>query len=72
MGRRAVASTDLRCSFCGKPEDKVAQLISSPGDGPRVYICNECIVVCHSILQDDRGVAEAAPVHDSSDASLDD
>jgi ATP-dependent Clp protease ATP-binding subunit ClpX len=70
MGRRAGGSTDLRCSFCGKAEDKVAQLISSPTDRPRAYICDECVSVCYSILEDDRGMAEAAPGHESSDASL--
>ncbi len=32
----------------------VAKLISSPSDYPRVYICDECIAVCNSILEDDR------------------
>jgi ATP-dependent Clp protease ATP-binding subunit ClpX len=29
-------------------------LISSPGEYPRAYICDECIAVCNSILEDDR------------------
>jgi len=29
-------------------------LISSPSDYPRAYICDECIAVCHAILEDDR------------------
>jgi ATP-dependent Clp protease ATP-binding subunit ClpX len=29
-------------------------LISSPSDYPRAYICDECIAVCNSILEDDR------------------
>jgi ATP-dependent Clp protease ATP-binding subunit ClpX len=32
----------------------VGKLISSPGDYPRAYICDECIAVCNSILEDDR------------------
>jgi ATP-dependent Clp protease ATP-binding subunit ClpX len=40
----------LRCSFCRKPQDAVAKLISSPGDYPRAHICNECVDVCCSIL----------------------
>ena len=36
-----------RCSFCGKTEDEVEQLISGPG----VYICNECVDLCNSILE---------------------
>jgi ATP-dependent Clp protease ATP-binding subunit ClpX len=45
----------LRCSFCQKPQDAVGKLISSPGDHPRAYICDECVAVCNSILEEDRG-----------------
>jgi len=47
----------LRCSFCHKSQDAVAKLISSPSDYPRAYICDECVGVCNSILEDDRGEA---------------
>src|ERR1700753_956962 len=55
----------LRCSFCHKSEDAVAKLISSPSDYPRAYICDECVAVCNSILEDDRTEAQpgAAPAH---------
>ncbi len=39
----------LRCSFCGKTQDQVERLISGPG----VFICNECIDICLSILMGD-------------------
>src|ERR1700744_6148950 len=55
----------LRCSFCHKSQDAVAKLISSPSDYPRAYICDECVAVCNSILEDDRteSHAAAAPNH---------
>src|ERR1700745_2611470 len=55
----------LRCSFCNKSQDAVAKLISSPSDYPRAYICDECVAVCNSILEDDRSEtpAGAAPTH---------
>jgi len=55
----------LRCSFCHKSQDAVAKLISSPSDYPRAYICDECVAVCNSILEDDRSEshATAAPNH---------
>jgi ATP-dependent Clp protease ATP-binding subunit ClpX len=55
----------LRCSFCHKSQDAVAKLISSPSDYPRAYICDECVAVCNSILEDDRSEAHtaAAPNH---------
>jgi ATP-dependent Clp protease ATP-binding subunit ClpX len=55
----------LRCSFCHKSQDAVAKLISSPSDYPRAYICDECVGVCNSILEDDKSEAQpgAAPAH---------
>src|ERR1700691_2124111 len=55
----------LRCSFCHKSQDAVAKLISSPSDYPRAYICDECVAVCNSILEDDRTetTTGAAPTH---------
>ena len=50
----------MRCSFCHKSEDTVGKLISSPQDYPRSYICDECICVCASILEDDKPEVEAA------------
>jgi ATP-dependent protease Clp ATPase subunit len=35
----------------------VAFLVASPMDHPRVYICDECIDVCHSVLEERRGEA---------------
>src|SRR3979409_961708 len=51
----------LRCSFCHKSQDAVAKLISSPSDYPRAYICDECVAVCNSILEDDRSETHASP-----------
>ncbi len=38
----------LKCSFCGKSQDKAEKLVAGPG----VYICDECIRICLSILED--------------------
>ncbi|MDA1265960.1 MAG: ATP-dependent Clp protease ATP-binding subunit ClpX [Planctomycetota bacterium] len=40
-----------RCTFCEKPRHQVASLIAGP---PGVYICNECIEICNSILQEEQ------------------
>ncbi|MBQ4332929.1 MAG: ATP-dependent Clp protease ATP-binding subunit ClpX [Clostridia bacterium] len=37
------------CSFCGKPQEEVFQLIAGPG----VFICNECVELCQTILDPD-------------------
>jgi len=52
--KRAGSDDSLRCSFCHKSQEVVGKLISSPSDYPRAYICDECIAVCNSILEDDR------------------
>ena len=54
MKHRSGTEEILRCSFCHKSQDAVAKLISSPSDYPRAYICDECVAVCNSILEDDR------------------
>lgn len=35
------------CSFCGKPQEAVDRLIAGPG----VFICNECVELCQTILE---------------------
>jgi len=37
---------NLRCSFCGKRREQVANLIAGPG----VYICVECVDLCNEII----------------------
>jgi ATP-dependent Clp protease ATP-binding subunit ClpX len=58
--KRTGSDETLRCSFCHKSQDVVGKLISSPSDYPRAYICDECIAVCNSILEDDRAETPAA------------
>ena len=58
--KRAGTDDTLRCSFCHKSQDVVGKLISSPSDYPRAYICDECIGVCNSILEDDKTDQPAA------------
>lgn len=45
----------LRCSFCGKHEQQVHRMIQGPG----VRICDECVQLCMSILND--GFDESEP-----------
>ena len=41
--------TQITCSFCGKPAEQVAKMIS----GANVHICNECVSACYNLLLDD-------------------
>jgi ATP-dependent Clp protease ATP-binding subunit ClpX len=40
----------LACSFCGRSEREVANLVA----GPRVYICDACIDTCSAIITAER------------------
>ncbi|MEC9442328.1 MAG: ATP-dependent Clp protease ATP-binding subunit ClpX [Myxococcota bacterium] len=42
-------TTNLCCSFCGKSQRDVQKLIA----GPTVYICDECISLCGSIIDEE-------------------
>src|SRR5215472_16472131 len=46
-----------RCSFCGKSQDQVQRLIAGPGG---VYICDECVDLCHEIIQEKSPRQDAA------------
>ncbi len=37
----------VTCSFCGKPQEAVERLIAGPG----VFICNECVELCQSLIE---------------------
>lgn len=54
----------VRCSFCGKPQNKVRKLVA----GPNVYICDECINVCASILDDELSMDYGDDTPDVQDA----
>ncbi|MBS1336270.1 MAG: ATP-dependent Clp protease ATP-binding subunit ClpX [Oscillospiraceae bacterium] len=45
----AEKNKELHCSFCGKSENQVHRMIQGPG----VRICDECVQLCMSILEDD-------------------
>ena len=39
----------IRCSFCGKRQEQVKRILS----GPNVYICDECVALCNTLLHED-------------------
>ena len=53
----------LRCSFCGKHENQVHRMIQGPG----VRICDECVQLCMSILDDSFDDYASSPVEDMPD-----
>ena len=49
----------LVCSFCGKSQDMVMRLISSPSAD--VFICDECVEACSEIVESDYQEIGVAP-----------
>lgn len=43
-----------RCSFCQKSQERVGNLISSPGNEACASICNECVTACNKIPKEDQ------------------
>lgn len=43
------------CSFCGRLRQEVDKLIEGPNN---VYICDECVEICHKIMKDDESALE--------------
>ena len=59
MARIGESADLLKCSFCGKSQKQVQQLIAGPG----VYICDECVELCNEIIEErlaESGETEAA------------
>ncbi len=44
-----MTSSEISCSFCGKPQGQVTKLVAGPG----IFICDECIQVCNAILAEE-------------------
>ena len=51
---------NLKCSFCGKPQEQVRKLVAGPG----VYICDECIELCSEIVVEELGIEEEIELKD--------
>jgi ATP-dependent Clp protease ATP-binding subunit ClpX len=41
---------NVKCSFCGKPQEAVKKIIAGPG----VFICDECISLCQDIMDEEK------------------
>src|SRR5436190_14273655 len=47
------------CSFCNRTAEQVERLIAGP---PEIYICNECVELCNSIMQREAPVRGRNPL----------
>jgi ATP-dependent Clp protease ATP-binding subunit ClpX len=56
----------VRCSFCGKTQSQVNRMIAGSGS----YICDECVRLCMSIVDENYDAGTPMPISDSSPASL--
>ncbi len=51
----------VKCSFCGKPQEKVRKLIAGAG----VFICDECVGICSNILEEEFGYQNEVEIPNS-------
>ncbi len=49
----------VRCSFCGKRPEQVRRIMSGPNN---VYICNECVELCTTLLREDMYETEPSSI----------
>ena len=49
---------EYTCSFCGKHKTDIKTLIAGPG----IYICNECVDLCHDIIHDTKSDVDTTTV----------
>ncbi len=49
MAKKRDENDNLFCSFCGKNQKEVKTLVA----GPAVYICDECVQLCHEIIEEE-------------------
>ena len=61
MPRSGGRSTTERCSFCDKSKLEVEKLIQ--GGRPGIYICNTCVEICHSIIDESKESEKAPPLY---------
>ena len=66
MAKNNTTPKSVRCSFCGKAQESVRKIVAGPG----VYICDECVDLCTSIIEaelydDEKGyISNEAKYHD--------
>ena len=41
---------NVKCSFCGKPQEVVKKIIAGPSG---VFICDECVGLCQDIIEEE-------------------
>jgi len=51
----------MRCSFCNKPDSDVRKLIA----GPKVFICDECVELCVTIIVNDEQLKNRSEAEDA-------
>ena len=60
MARIGESADLFKCSFCGKSQKQVQQLIAGPG----VYICDECVELCNEIIEERMAESSSGEVAD--------
>jgi ATP-dependent Clp protease ATP-binding subunit ClpX len=63
MASKGNGKSEYQCSFCAKPQGEVKRLVAGP---EKVFICDECVILCQQIMDEDGGapseIEEAASI----------
>ena len=54
MTSKGSGKSQYQCSFCAKPQGEVKRLVAGP---EKVFICDECVILCQQIMGEDGGAA---------------
>ena len=49
-GKNKENDSKIKCSFCGKTQDRVRKMVAGPSG---IYICDECVDICNDIIMDE-------------------
>lgn len=59
MANNENLNNGLYCAFCGKPKELANKLVAGPNG---LYICDECLEICNSILEEESVLENSDPV----------
>lgn len=67
MATKTTDNKNVRCSFCGKPQNQVQKMIAGPSG---IYICDECVSICSDIIEEELEDSEIQEKAEDKDINL--
>jgi ATP-dependent Clp protease ATP-binding subunit ClpX len=51
LNKIVVKDNNIACSFCGKRQHEVSQMVSDPAE--KIFICDQCIKICDKVVKEE-------------------